>query len=251
MNRLQAELQRLYLPSGEGQGPAGPGPFGTVGPEAEVRSMVLEVAGPAAWDALGKAWQGVQADLQLPAPGIAVSGSDAYQLWFSLAEAVPAADAVSFLQALVRRYLDDVAQKRIRMHPADAAATSQAQPVTGPPPIQRATERWSAFVTPDLAAVFGDEPWLDLPPSPDAQADVLSRLQSTSPADWKQASDRLRPAEQAMGHATPAAHVSPTTRHQDPRRFLLEVMNDPAIEMQLRIEAAKALLPCSERESGP
>jgi len=32
----------------------------------------------------------------------------------------------------------------------------------------------------------------------------------------------------------------------DPRRFLLSVMNDSTAELQLRIEAAKALLPFFE-----
>lgn len=33
----------------------------------------------------------------------------------------------------------------------------------------------------------------------------------------------------------------------DPKRFLLEVMNDSTAELRLRIEAAKALLPYFER----
>ena len=48
-------------------------------------------------------------------------------------------------------------------------------------------------------------------------------------------------------HRTPATPAepqhSPTGPHTDPRRFLLDVMNNEAIEMHLRIEAAKALLP--------
>ena len=38
------------------------------------------------------------------------------------------------------------------------------------------------FVAPDLAALFADEPWLDLPPSSDAQADLLARLLARSRA---------------------------------------------------------------------
>jgi hypothetical protein len=242
MNRLQAELQRLYLPSSQGQAPAAAGHRGPLEPGAEVRALVLELAVPGAWEPLGKLWQGVQADLQLPAPGIAVNGSDAYQLWFSLLDPVPAAEAVSFLKGLVRRYLDAVAQGRIRMHPSEAAGQEH---VAAPPPTQRATDRWSAFVTPDLAAVFADEPWLDLPPSADAQADVLSRLQSVSANDWRQACEQLWPAETGTT-ATGAASSQPMARHQDARRFLLEVMNDPAVELHLRIEAAKALLPYRE-----
>jgi hypothetical protein len=243
MNRLEAEFQRLYLPSA-------PEHLDPAGPATQVRAMVLDLAGPSAWGTLAKVWQGVQADLQLPAPGIAVNGSDGYQLWFSLAEPVPAADAVFLLNALVRRYLAEVAPGRIRTSPSDPASAGP-QLLASAPPIQTATDRWSAFVTPDLAAVFADEPWLDLPPSADAQADVLSRLQSTRPVEWKQAVERLRPADRPGPHAPQAAPAPATAPHQDPRRFLLAVMNDPAIELRLRIEAAKALLPFTEGRPNP
>ena len=38
------------------------------------------------------------------------------------------------------------------------------------------------------------------------------------------------------------APTSAIRRHDDPRAFLLEVMNDPSVAMELRIDAAKALL---------
>ncbi len=211
MNRLESELQRLYRPDADEQ----------------VRAMVLELARPASWAELAKVWQGVQADLDLPQPGIAVSGVDGLQLWFSLAQGVPSAEAISFLEFLRRRYLADVPLDRIAIRLA-----------TGEPPVEVAQGRWSAFVAPDLAALFAEEPWLDHPPSPDAQADLLARLQSTGPDDWQRAYERLRPAQ-----AEPASAAAPI---RDPRRFLLDVMNDTTIEMHLRIEAAKALLPWTE-----
>lgn len=223
MNRLEAELQRLYLSPGQSRG------------DAAGRALVLEVAGAGGWNELAKAWQGVQSDLQLPAPGIAVSGSDGYQLWFSLAEPVPSGQALTFLDALRRRYLGDVAAERIRSFPAAAPGA----PVPRVPPVQVAPGRWSAFVTVDLAAVFADEHWLDLPPTPDAQADLLSRLQATPPAELMRALERLVSAD------VPAAGEpleNPATG-QDPRSFLLEVMNDRSVALPLRIEAAKALLP--------
>jgi hypothetical protein len=213
MNRLQAELQRLY--------PAGP--------DGGVRAMVLELARPASWEALSAAWRGVQLDLELPAPAIAVSGSDGYQLWFSLSEAVPAAQASAFLEALRRRYLADIAPERIATHSRVL------------PPVEAAPGRWSAFVAPDLAAVFEDEPWLDLPPGADAQSDLLSGLQCTKPGDFKRALERLTPVP--IGPAVEARVA--TVGDPEPRRFLLGVMNDPAIDLHLRIEAAKALLPYS------
>jgi hypothetical protein len=97
-------------------------------------------------------------------------------------------------------------------------------------------------VATDLAALFAQETWLDLPPSADAQADLLSRVPVIAMADWRRACERL---------ATPAAAPVPAIeapapsapQHEDPRRFLLGIMNDPAVDLHLRIEAAKALLP--------
>lgn len=222
MNRLQAELQRLYF-----SGPEEPALAGTEGP---VRAMVLELARPASWDRLATVWRAVQVDLELPAPAIAVSGIDGYQLWFSLSEPVPAAQAAAFLESLRRRYLGDVAPERIGMKSSVL------------PPVQRAPGRWSAFVAPDLATLFADEPWLDTAPGPDAQADLLSRLKSIGADDWKRAWERLGPVPE------PEATQAPSTAadRADPRRFLLGVMNDRAVELQLRIEAAKALLPYFE-----
>jgi hypothetical protein len=219
--------------------------------------MVLELARPASWDGLAKAWRGVQADLDLPAPAIAVSGVDGFQLWFSLAQPVTAGQAMGFLEALRARYLADVAPERIAMRACvDASGPASAQQ-PAPPPVERGPGRWSAFVSADLAALFADEPWLDIPPGPDAQADLLSHLASTRPEDFRRALERLGPAatpasvrtspepDAAAGRGIDPAQTRPvaTADRQDPRAFLLGVMNDGAVELQLRIEAAKALLP--------
>jgi len=122
MNRLQAELQRLYF--------SGPEEPALAGADGRVRAMVLELARPASWDRLATLWRGVQADLELPAPAIAVSGIDGYQLWFSLSEPVPAARATAFLESLRRRYLGDVAPERIGMK-ASVLPPSSGGPVAG------------------------------------------------------------------------------------------------------------------------
>jgi hypothetical protein len=229
MNRLQSEQQRLFPP------PAGDG---------RVRAVVLEVSGAAPWNELARAWQGVQADLQLPAPAIAVSGGDAYQLWFSLADPVPAVDAQRFLSLLRKHYLAGVPAQRVRAVPGDR------EPARKVPPFEAAPGRWSAFVTSDLAALFADEPSLDMPPGDDAQAELLSRLQSIRPADLQRAMELLEtPASpnHSAAAVTPPAPSAPTHAGQDPRHFLLSVMNDPAVDLHLRIEAAKALLPHPSR----
>ncbi len=223
MNRLQSELHRLYLvQDGDGQ----------------VRAMVLELARPADWQALSAVWKGVQADLTLPAPAIAVSGIDAYQLWFSLTAPAPVAQAQAFLEALRQRYLGDVAQQRVRLMPS--------LPEEMVPALQAATGNWSAFVAPDLAGIFADEPWLDRQPSVDGQADILCRLQSISSAAWEQALSLLRPTGMPVKLdpiARPSASVATGGDELDPKRFLLKVMNDVAVDLHLRIDAAKALLP--------
>ncbi len=232
MNPLQTELQRLYL-----------------APEGLVRALVLELARPADWGLLSPVWRGLQTDLALPAPAVMVSGVDGYQLWLSLAEPVPLAEAAAFLEALRRHYLAEVAPQRIRLTPALAAPASQ--PALPVPSQQLATGYWSAFVAPDLAPIFADEPWLDQPPSPEAQASVLAGLQSIKAAAFAAALARLRPVAPTKRPSEPPSDVPScapvaTRERLAPKAFLLAVVQDPAVALDLRIEAAKALLPYVE-----
>jgi hypothetical protein len=118
------------------------------------------------------------------------------------------------------------------------------------PAQQGATGRWSAFVAPGLASMFADEPWLDVPPGSDAQAQLLCRLESISAADLSRAQKELGLGEapiardpEPAGAGAPSSDSGATVTETDPKRFLLAVMNDPAVAMALRIEAARALLP--------
>ena len=83
MNRLDTEHQRLFASD----------PDATA--EGRLRHLVLALSGPADWAPLSAVWRGVQADLDLPAPAIAVNGVDAFELWFSLADPVPIHTAAS------------------------------------------------------------------------------------------------------------------------------------------------------------
>lgn len=228
MSRLATELQRLYLV---------PEP----GPET-LRGLVLSLVRPADWDAMQRVWQGVQADLGLPAPAIAVNGVDGYQLWFAWAQPVPGDEARAWLAALQRHYLPGVEPQRLTV----TEALPQAVPAH-----QVASDRWSAFVTADLARVFADEPGLDFEPNPEAQAELLSRLHPMPVADVRQSLARLTTpaAAQPLVSAPPAA-TTPTTgpgpadlpTDQGPRVFLQAVMQHPGVDLALRIDAAKALL---------
>ena len=242
--RLQQELQRLFLLQAAPDG--APDADGLTDAAGRVRALVLALAQPADWQVLSRVWGGVQADLALPAPAIAVSGQGALALWFSLAEPVAAEQAHAFLEALRQRYLHAVRPDRVSLMPMQAARRVPAEVEAG--------GRWSAFVAQDLAPMFADEAWLDMAPSPNGQADLLSRLVSTPVADFRQALQRLSSAAQPPG--TPGK-TGPSTlalepmqpdadapaAAADPRHFLLQVMQDESVALSLRIEAAKALLP--------
>lgn len=243
--RLETEQQRLYHRHAAA---------GLLDTHGQTRALVLELVQPADWDSLGRVWQCVQDELLLPAPGIAVSGGDAYQLWFSVAEAVNVAQAQRFLQGLCQRYLGHLPPSRWRWWPQPPGHEG-ATPADNPsvPPVATANGHWSAFIKPELATVF-TEPRLEFAPNLDAQAQLLAALQPTPVADFERALQQLQPNAPPASPASvvPPAPTPPTaspalphTAH--PRDFLLAVMNDPGTDLQWRIEAAKALLPWFER----
>ena len=71
MNRLQSELHRLYLPRSSAQAENDPRSSPLIDREGRVRALVMELTRPASWELLSRVWQGVQAELELPAPAIA------------------------------------------------------------------------------------------------------------------------------------------------------------------------------------
>jgi hypothetical protein len=152
--------------------------------------------------------------------------------------------AAAFLDALRRRYLGDIVPVRVAMLPALDVAAARLLPHVWPvPALQADSGLWSAFVASDLAPMFADEPWLDMPPNPDGQAQLLASLKSIAPAVLELALQQLRPT---TGPATPGLAsnaVAPAAESLDPKRFLLDVMNNDSLDLALRIEAAKALLP--------
>lgn len=261
MDRLQSQLHRLYglvpRPPGQAEGDAA---CGLIDTDGRVRALVLALGRPADWSALAPLWQGVQADLQLPAPAIAVSGTDSYQLWFSLAEPVSVEPAQVFLEGLRSRYLADIAPRRLDLLPAaDPAAASGLRHARPVPAAQAQDEVWSAFVAPDLAPMFTDAPWLDLPPNREGQAELLGRCASIGMADFQAALQQLQPAAAAAAESAPAAvrpaqtgatrlSINADRPHTftDPRQFLLAVMNDERVDLALRLQAAQALLPAGD-----
>jgi hypothetical protein len=232
MTRLQAELRRLYLPATDDS---------LVDDQGRLRALMLELARPADWALLSAVWRGVQADLGLPAPAIAVSGTDGLRLWFSLAQPVGLAEAHAFLERLCRHYLPEVPAARLRLLPAGPAATGGLDAVW-PPLRELPEERWAAFVAQDLAPLFSETPWVDFPPTEDGQAKLLAGMRSITPALWATAQQPPARVQETPAAAPADVPVPAGSGQHDPRAFLLGVMNNEAVPLALRIEAAKALL---------
>lgn len=206
-----------------------------------MRALVLDVGRPSDWELMGAVWRGVQLDLSLPAPAIAIAGENSYQLWFSLERGVPPEAATAFFDGLQAKYLSGIAPSRIRGMTAPPAIPSEIR-----------EGQWSAFVAPDLAPVFVEATWLDIPPGVEGQADLLKALKSITPQEWETALSQLSRAgrqDPAPVNVSPVpsapestAAMAPATAFSDPRAFLLHVMNDASVPIASRIEAAKALM---------
>lgn len=239
MDRLISELHRLF-----GRAPAGgePAPI----PEAHESHHLFCVAicRPGDWERAASIFRGVQEDLDLPAPAVSVDGRG-FRLWFPLAEPVSRAQGAAFLAHLVARYAADL--------PADRIEIGAADPTQLPPARLADDERWSAFIDPSMGSMFLAEPWLDMAPPPDKQADLLAGFARIKAPEFARALARLAPLPSptpVAGDARPPeslviAHdrLSVNGPHGDPQSFLLAVMNDPNASPALRVEAAKALLP--------
>jgi hypothetical protein len=111
-------------------------------------------------------------------------------------------------------------------------------------------------VAPDLAPVFADTPWLDIPPNEEGQAALLRGLEVMKQTVFEAALEKLGPGthqshstaaiatsvDEPLTHERPATAAAAAGATGDPKRFLLQVMNDDTVALALRIEAAKALL---------
>ncbi|MEZ5664654.1 MAG: hypothetical protein R3E94_14160 [Burkholderiaceae bacterium] len=255
MNRMQSEWQRLFAADSPQDDRLTTSLIDAVG---RTRALVIEWGRPADWRTLATLWHESQSAFDWPAPLIAVNGKDAFQLWFPLAHAVPVELAHQVAAAMVARWLPQ--------SPADALARrAMCWPEPGPDGVWRHAQvvparmpghevRWSAFVSPDLAAVFDDEPVLDLEPGRDAQADLMVRHRCIDEAAWARACQILLsdvtpavpvPVPESTGDMTRlplSASSALAGPYGDPAEFLRAVMNHPAVPLAQRIKAARALL---------
>ncbi len=253
MNRLQSELARLYVPGPQDCVDADLPSAALIDPAGRVRAMVMELTQPPDWEALSRVWHGVQVELELPAPAIAVSGIDGLQLWFSLAEPIAVAQAHAFLEGLRQRFLADIKFNRVRLMPdLDASALRQDLHAALVPAQQEVSGNWSAFLAPDLVPVFADSPWLDIAPSEEGQAALLRSFEVMKQPAFEAAFAMLlltmRPQTSIVPDPANAdAHMTHdrsklASAGDDPKQFLLQVMGDDSVALALRIEAAKVLL---------
>ena len=298
MNRLYAQLARLYALSDalcrrRSAGADGDAPWGEAvgfsaaiverlmaggdevalqlaGTGEAVRVLALEFNRSRDWPHVAALSQAVQDELGLPAPAIAVRAHAGYALWISLAQPLPRSDAVVFLGALRARYLAELPAAALTLRPGDAADAGAALlPLL--PVRHAASGHWSAFIDPGLGALFTDEPWLEMPPNPGQQADILALLRSADAAALAHARQVLaaQGSESADGDGEggpiPGAMLTtvadvPTAGgrgqaprlalgggYTDPADFLMALMNDPTASARQRIAAAKALLPYHHR----
>jgi len=242
MNPLQFELDRLYgLGASAAQGAAPPAGRGER--QRGTRALVLELTPPAGWGQLSSVWTGAQSDLGLPPPAIAVSGVDGLQLWFSLASPTSPSAGELFLQGLRARYLPALGSPLVRLI-ADTAQFPSA------PPFEASPDHWSAFVAPDLASVFADTPWLDVPPNDEGQATLLRALEPIRPTAFEAALNQLGGVKEEPADSKLSGPLEMRTLEQasaNAERFLRRVMDDETVPLALRIEAAKALLGLAKR----
>jgi hypothetical protein len=257
MNRLLTELQRLYgLPG------LAPHERGLVSADGKVRAAVVRFKRAADWNEAAGLYQEVQAALELPPPAVSISGSAGYQLWFSFSEPVPVDQARGFLRLLRDTYLGDMRPGNLELWPDDPAAQpAESGPLILPPALDAKSGKWSAFIEPSLGSMFTEEPGLEMTPNIDRQADLLAGLASVQPDALQNALARLAPPiapdAVAPSPSEPASSAGvaekpspsgliPGGGFADPKSFLLAVMNDPAVSVEHRIEAAKVLLPYVE-----
>src|SRR4051794_5533725 len=123
MEKLIAELARLYLPPGA-QFPQALArhllgeenvPVRLENDDGQVRAIVIPFDKPtrgdegAHWARLCEAANALQAEFDLPAPAVSIDGATGYRLWLSLETPAPAAQAQRFAALLRAAYFPDLA----------------------------------------------------------------------------------------------------------------------------------------------
>jgi hypothetical protein len=264
MNKLESELQRLYFLPGQTwpslKSDTDNPVIDLITATGLVRCLVISVEQGCDWAQLGALYQGVQEDLDLPAPAISVSVEAGYQIWFSLTEPIGLQSARDFMAGLCQKYLTETKVTKLKFRPGTANNLGFLPLV---PAKQAESERWSAFIDPTMGSMFVDETWLEMAPNLDKQAGMLAGLASITADDFQQALIILQspPEDKPISTAQNSASVQLQTCSElttlnmesgftNPKSFLLAVMNNPSASAEHRIQAATVLLPFFAKDSG-
>jgi len=231
-----------------------------VNPEGLVRALVITFDRAKDWTHLTALYQALEEDLELPAPAISISATGGFQLWLSLADCVPVAQAMAFLEALCSKYLADIPLRHLKLYPGiNESSAGQPPTVDLVPGFHQASGKWSAFIDPSMGGMFLDEPGLDMAPNMAGQADILAKFESIKSQDFQRA---LTSFQSPMTVAPKLVESVPNDQYEltshsrldvgsnytEPKSFLLAVMNSPSASPDQRIKAAQALLPYFERD---
>lgn len=211
MQKLIAELMRLYLPAGAvppdvlalhalRQQAIETSLTGADGMTRAIHIPFRRTQGEEHWERLCAVANALQQDLALPAPAVSISGDDAYGLWLSFDPALPAAQAQDFLQRLHTAYFPDVALREDAVH----------APVALPPCLHPRTGKWAAFIHPGMGASFAEEAGLDMAPPAAGQVAFLEGLESIDRERFEHALGLLLPAAQPAAAPVPQAAGAPS-----------------------------------------
>jgi hypothetical protein len=231
------------------------------------RMLAIRFNTQCGWKPAAELCEKIRNDLHLPEPAVSVSGEGGFLVWLSFFEPLPAEEISRFAHALLRSLEPGgTPGKALRDLHSNSTGLPELDSVPLVPAFHSATARWSAFIDSSLGSLFVDEPGLGMAPDPDKQADLLSGLESIRTEDFRRAIKMLGVYPLGMGNAETENSPSSTSLSQfnkteaencvalsvaasfdDPKSFLLAVMNDPAADPILRVEAAKTLLPYFEK----
>lgn len=215
MDKLISELRRLYLiDAGNHQRLQhhlrGEATFAfDLAQDGVTRAIVIDfhkAAQEQHWLRLCEVANVLQSELDLPAPGVSVSGGDSYRLWLSLASPLPLEQARQFLALLHQAYFAD--------EQIDLGRTM----VELPPCLHVATGLWAAFVNPGMGGALAEDLGLEMPPSELAQAAFLEKLDSISDEQFAHALSTL----QRKHKPAPAQPTAPKPRAAAPQGLLLK-----------------------------
>ena len=229
MEKLIAQLMRLYLAEDVEEGQAEPGmltrrvlgeltgPVDLATRDGMTRTIVIpfdkaryQEAGQH-WTRLCEVAHALQAHYDFPAPGVSISAAAGFRLWLSLAAPVPLTQAQQLLEGLRDTAFPDLA----------IAPDAATRPVELPPCRDAGSGRWAAFIHPGMGASFIDEPGLEMAPPAVAQAAFLEQLETIGLAQFKAALAALQPAPNRGPPTADTARTAPAATAAAADKLLL------------------------------